>query len=102
MQTINEPRIDLQAIVLIPVMTVILAGFCYGYARMVRRGGALTQTQKSMILFACLFSFGMGYAIVFQEQLSRIMHWKQAWVATVVLWGALLGLFAYRKCRRAV
>ena len=93
-------NIDWTAVAAIPVLTLILFCVIYLWSRGVRRGKPLLPLQKSMILYACLFSFGMGYAIVFQIQLAALVRWQSAWIVAVILWGTALAFVAWHRHRR--
>ena len=73
-------KIDVAGIVFVPIgtLTVFLVG--YMWCRAVRGGRPLTRVQKTMIMYTCLFCFGMGYAIILQRELAFLLHWKEAWV----------------------
>src|SRR5271170_7082766 len=75
-----QMNIDVEGVIFIPVLTLVLAAICYGYARAIRRGQPLTGVQKRMIVYACVFCFGMGYAMVFKNQLKAALRWEDAWV----------------------
>src|ERR1700722_16263696 len=93
-------NIDVMGVLFIPALTLALAGICYGYARAIRRGEPLTKVQTRMILYACLFCFGMGYAMVFKDQLGAALQWPSAWAAFTVLWGLILATFAWYRHQR--
>lgn len=93
-------NIDWTAIGAIPVLTLILLCVIYLSSRGVRRGKPLLPIQKSMILYATLFSLGMGYTIVFKDQIAALVGWQDAWVAVVTLWGVALALVALHRHRR--
>jgi len=82
--------IDVQGLLLIPVLTGVFALVCYIYARLVRRGKKVTSTQKKMITYASLFCLGMGFAMILNPQLQDIVHWNHAWIAATLLWVAFL------------
>lgn len=90
-------NIDWTAVAAIPVLTLILLGVIYLWSRGVRRGKPLLPLQKSMILYASLFSLGMGYAIVFKDQIAALVHWRDAWVVVVILWGIALAFVAWQR-----
>jgi hypothetical protein len=93
-------NIDWTAIGAIPVLTLILLCVIYLWSRGVRRGKPLLPVQKNMILYAVLFSLGLGYAIVFKDQIAALVRWQSAWVAVVILWGIALALVALHRHRR--
>jgi len=95
-------NIDWTAVAAIPVLTLILLGVIYLWSRGVRRGKPLLPLQKSMILYASLFSLGMGYAIVFKDQIAELTRWQSGWVVVVILWGVVLAFVARHRhrCRR--
>jgi formate/nitrite transporter FocA (FNT family) len=82
-----------------PVLTFLFLGICYLWARAARRGKPLTHLQRGMILYATAFAFGMTYVILFQDNLAAYLHWKDAWIATIVLWGIVLAILAWRRRR---
>lgn len=92
-------NIDWTAIAAIPVLVLILFVVIYLWSRGVRRGKPLLPIQKSMIAYACLFSLGMGYIIVFKDQLTALFGWGNAWIATIVLWAVILAAFAWWRHR---
>ena len=95
-----QANIDWTAVAAIPVLVLILLVVIYLWSRGVRRGKPLLPIQKSMILYACLFSLGMGYAIVFKDELAALFGWKSAWIIAAILWGTLLALVAWHRHRR--
>jgi predicted Na+-dependent transporter len=95
-----QMSIDVEGVIFIPVLTLVLAAICYSYARAVRRGQPLTGVQKRMIAYACVFCFGMGYSMVFKDQLKAALRWKDAWVGFTILWGLMLATFAWYRHRR--
>jgi hypothetical protein len=94
-------RVDVEGILLVPVLTALLAAICYAYARMVRHGRPLTSVQKRMVLCACIFAFGMGNAIVLQDLLASWSNWGKAWIGATVAWGLLVALAAWLISRQA-
>jgi hypothetical protein len=90
---------DLVNIFAPPVLTLTFGGICYLWARAVRRGRPLTQLQRKMIFYATAFAIGMTYAILFQDTLGALVHWKNAWIATLVLWFFLLAIVAWLRNR---
>lgn len=93
-------NVDWTAIGAIPILTLILLCVIYLWSRGVRRGKPLLPIQKSMILYATLFSLGMGYTIVFKDQLAGLARRQSAWVAVVILWGVALAFVALHRHRR--
>jgi hypothetical protein len=92
-------NIDWTAIAAIPVLVLILFVVIYLWSRGIRRGKPLLPIQKSMITYACLFSLGMGYAIVFKSQLAALFGWRNAWIAVIVLLAVILAAFAWWRHR---
>lgn len=82
-----------------PILTLMFFGICYLWARATRRGKPLTHLQRGMVLYATVFAFGMTYVILFQDNLSAFFHWKEAWIATIVLWGIVLAIVAWWRER---
>ena len=95
-----QTNFDVEGAIFIPILTFVLAAICYGYARTVRRGQPLTSVQKGMIGYVCVFCFGMGYAMVFKDQLKAALDWDGTWVAVIALWGLMLAAFAWYRHRR--
>ena len=93
-------NVDVEGIIFIPILTLVLAAICYGYARAVRRGQPITAVQKRMIMYACVFCLGMGYALIFKDQLKATLRLEHAWVALTVLWGLMLATLAWYRHRR--
>jgi hypothetical protein len=96
-----QMNVDVVGVFFVPILTLILAVICYAYARAIRRGQPLTTVQKRMIIYACAFCFGMGYAMIFKDQLAAALRWDDAWVPLTVLWGLLLATFAWYRHRRS-
>lgn len=80
-----------------PILTLIFSGICYSWARAARRGKPVTRLQRAMIIYATTFVFGMAYAILLQDKLGELLHWRKSWIAAIGLWAALLGLVAWRN-----
>jgi hypothetical protein len=96
MQMIFE---NLDRIIGPPIFSMIYLLIGYSYMRMVRRGLALSQFQRGLLLYAGLFTLGLGYAIAWRQQLAELLRWEQAWIGLVIIWGVLLGLKAWSKRR---
>jgi len=62
-----------------------------------RRGKPLTRLRRGMILYSTAFVFGAAYAILFQDSLGAFLHWREAWIAAIILWGILLAIVAWRR-----
>jgi hypothetical protein len=82
-----------------PILTAMFVGICYLWARSVRRGKPVTQLQRAMILYATVFVFGAAYVILFQNRIAAFIHWENAWIAALMVWGAFLALIAWRRYR---
>ena len=93
-------KIDLAGIVFVPIGTLMLLLVGYMWCRAVRGGRPLTRVQKTMLMYTCLFCFGMCYAIIFHRELAFLLHWKGAWVAITVVWGVVLAAAIVWKRRR--
>jgi len=84
-----------------PILALLFSGIGYLWARTSRRGKPLTRLQRRMILYATTFILGAAYAILFQEGLGVFLHWREAWIAAIILWAALLAVIAWRGANRA-
>jgi branched-subunit amino acid ABC-type transport system permease component len=97
MQMTDFDAIDVVAPSVVTLIAVVLA---YSWSRRVRGGGPLTSFQKRLMWYGSAFVFGMTYTVMFHNQLSRLVHWKQAWIAIVIAWGFSLTLIAWYQYRR--
>jgi len=77
---------EITDLVLASVLTLTFSGIGYLWARGVCRGKALTKLQRSMLLYATFFVFGAAHLILFQDVLGKLVHWKKAWIAVMLLW----------------
>ncbi|MFY9842208.1 MAG: hypothetical protein WA718_21015 [Terriglobales bacterium] len=55
-----------------------------------------------MILYATIFVLGMAYVILYQDNLAGLTHWRQAWIATSVLWAVLVGAVVWLRRRAEI
>jgi membrane protein implicated in regulation of membrane protease activity len=46
-----------------------------------------------------VFTLGMCYAIMLQDHLAVLFHWRNAWIAVIVASGALLATIAWTRYR---
>jgi hypothetical protein len=90
----------LQDIVFAPILTIIFGLICYWRLNVLRRGRPLTSFMRVLLVCLCLFALGMTYAILFQDGLAALLHWKEAWLAAILGLAAVLTLFAWRKIVR--
>jgi hypothetical protein len=92
----------IENVIATPILTIILFVVCYSHLRAIRRGKPLTNLQKQMLTWTCIFCFGAGYSIVFKDFLSRISHWGGAWLLTTAIWAALVTSgFWFKKAHAA-
>lgn len=82
-----------------PILTLIVIVLGYLQSRMIRRGRPLSPLQRKLMFYMPTFVLGMGYAIMLQDQLAALFHWKNAWIAVMAAWGALLAAIAWTKYR---
>src|SRR5215467_4657073 len=87
----------LQDVVFAPILTLIFGFICYWRFRALRRGRPLTPFLRVLMICLCLFALGMAYAILFQDGLATLLHWKGAWLAAILGWAVVLALFAWRQ-----
>lgn len=92
-------EIDPFAIFAPPILTVICVILGYLHGRIIRRGKPLSSIQKKMLFYFAFFILGMGYAIMLQDQLAVLLHWRNAWIAVMVAWAALLAVVAWKRYR---
>jgi hypothetical protein len=87
----------LENIVFVPILTVIFGLGCYWRLRMLRHGRSLTPFMRVLLVCLCLFALGMTSAILLQDELATLLHWKEAWLAAILGWAVVLTLFAWRR-----
>jgi len=92
-------HVDIDDALAPPILTLISVILGYLWGRTVRRGKPLSSIQKTMLFYFGLLMLGLTYAIILQVQLAILFHWKNAWVAVMVAWGALLATIAWAKHR---
>ena len=84
----------------VPLLTLVLFLITYLRAKSVLRGEPLRRIHWQMIVYACAFCFGMGYAMVFKDQLASITGWPNAWIPATALWAVALALFVWLHHKR--
>lgn len=52
-----------------------------------------------MLFYFAFFILGAAYAIMLEDYLAALFHWKNAWIAVMVAWGALLAAIAWKRRR---
>jgi len=87
----------LQNIIFAPTLTLIFGLICYWRLRALRRGRPLTPFLRVLMICLCLFAVGAVYAILFQDGLATLLHWKGAWLAAILGWAVVLALFTWRQ-----
>jgi hypothetical protein len=97
MQMSGFDPIDAVAPLVVTLITVVLS---YLWSRGVRGGKQLTLFQRGLMWYGSIFVFGMTYTVMFHDQLSALVHWRQAWIAIVIAWGAFLASIAWYLGRR--
>lgn len=83
-----------------PIVTGIVLVFGYLWSRTVRRGQQLSTFQREMMIYAGIFTLGMGYIIMLHEPLGGALHWPSAWIPILIGWGVILAVFAWYRHRR--
>jgi glucan phosphoethanolaminetransferase (alkaline phosphatase superfamily) len=92
--------IDPSAIFAPPILTFICVVLGYLHGRIIRRGKPLSSIQSKMLFYFAFLVLGMLYAIMLHDQLAALFHWRNAWIAVMVAWGALLVAIAWIRYRR--
>jgi len=92
--------IDPYAIFAPPILTLIGVALGYSQCRRIRGGKPLSSIQRKMMFYFAFFALGMTYTMAFHDQLAALFRWKNAWIAVIVAWGALLVAIAWMKHRR--
>jgi hypothetical protein len=100
----TKPVTDLDAIDWLapPVLALIVTVMGYLWGRTVRRGQGLSSIQWKMLTYSGVLMLGLGYAIILQDQLAALFHWRSAWIAVIIAWGILLATFGWFRHRKAV
>jgi hypothetical protein len=96
-----KAAIDPFAIFAPPILTLIVVVLGYLWGRAVRRGKPLSSTQRAMLTYSAVLVLGLTYAEMLEDELAAIFHWKNAWIAVMVAWGALLAAIAWMRYRSA-
>jgi hypothetical protein len=91
--------IDPDAIFAPPILTLIAVALGYSQGRRIRGGKPLSSIQRKMLFYFAFFALGMTYAIMLHDQLAALFHWRSAWIAVMVAWGALLAAIAWMRYR---
>jgi tryptophan-rich sensory protein len=91
--------IDPFAIFFPPILTLIVIALGYSQSRSIRGGKPLSSIQRKLMFYMPAFVLGMGYAMAFHEQLAALFRWENAWIAVMVVWGALLAAIAWMRYR---
>jgi hypothetical protein len=55
-----------------------------------------------MLFYGVWFMLGMGYLILWQEQVGSLLHWRSAWIALIGGWAGLLLLIWWHRSRQAL
>jgi len=92
--------IDPFAIFAPPILTLIAVALGYSQSRRIRGGKPLSSFQRKLMFYCPFFILGMGYAIMLQDHVAALFHWRNAWIAVIVVWGALLAAIAWMRHRR--
>lgn len=89
---------------LLAPLVITLAVLVLGYVqfRIIRRGQALSSIQRKLLFYGTVFTLGMCYAIMLQDQIGSLLHWRNAWIAVMVAWGMLLAAIAWIRHRGQV
>jgi hypothetical protein len=83
-----------------PVVTLAVLVLGYSQSRMIRRGQPLSSIKRKLLFYGPAFTLGMGYAIILQDQIGTLLHWRNGWIAVIVVWGALLAAVAWMRYRK--
>ena len=86
----------LQDLLFPPVLTLVFGFICYWRLRALRHGGPLTPLLRTLFVCLCLFALGAAYAILFQDELALLLHWREAWIAAILGWCVVLAPHAIR------
>ncbi|HZT73829.1 MAG TPA: hypothetical protein VE996_09280 [Terriglobales bacterium] len=81
-----------------PAITALAAAMFY--LSYVRARGMRRPFTRALMIHGTVFWLGMAYAIVWQDWLAWIFHWRFAWVPVAALWGWLVLRDALRRYRR--
>ena len=96
-----KTEFDPYAIFAPPILTLIGVALGYSQCRRIRGGKPLSSVQRKMMFYFAFFSLGMTYTMAFHDQLAALFRWKNAWIAVIVAWGALLAAIAWIRYRSA-
>ncbi len=81
-----------------PILAIVFLVFGWPYARLVRAGRPLTQTQRTMLRYGAFYVLGMGYSMA----LGASLGWQGKWaIALTVAWAVFLGYLAWRARARS-
>jgi|KBSMisStaDraftv2_1062788.scaffolds.fasta_scaffold57635_2 TRAP-type mannitol/chloroaromatic compound transport system permease small subunit len=70
--------IDPFAIFAPPILALVVLVLGYVQSRMIRRGRPLSSIQRKLMFYGPVFTLGMCYAIMLQDHLAVLFHWKSA------------------------
>jgi len=56
--------------------------------------------MKNVLLHGFFFVLGIGYLILWQDQLGSLLHWRPVWILLIVVWGVLLACLAWWRHQR--
>lgn len=89
-------------ILLPPLGGLVWLALSWSWCRTVRAGKPLTPVQKRMMAFGFLFVVGMVYLMAWNSQLAIALGFpgRLVWVPLTIVWGVVLGVFAWQKYRR--
>jgi uncharacterized membrane protein len=51
------------------------------------------------MFYGPVFTLGMCYAIMLQDHLAALFHWRNTWITVIVAWGTLLAAIAWMRYR---
>lgn len=87
----NKVEKDISDFFVAPILALLFSGIAYLWALTTRRGKPLTRLQRWMIFYATAFVLGAAYAILFQDGLGALLHWRESWIGAILFVGCVPG-----------
>jgi hypothetical protein len=85
-----------------PILALVVLVLGYVRCREIRGGRPLSSFQRKLLFYAPISCLGMGYSIMFQDELAVFFHWRDAWIAAMILWGAVTAAVAWLRHRKTI
>lgn len=83
-----------------PIVAVGFLLLVWTSDRTITRGRPLTPHMKKVLLYSFFFVLGIGYLILWQDELGLFFHWRSAWIFLILTWGAMLASIAWWRHRQ--